>query len=63
MNKPQAPSATDVEQTLQRWRAREDELAARSVPVGLPQPDQLAGKSGLQIFEAKIGRASCRERV
>jgi len=54
MNKPQAPSATDVEQTLQRWRAREDELAARSVPVGLPQPDQLAGKSGLQIFEAML---------
>jgi len=54
MNKPQAPSATDVEQTLQRWRAREDELAARSVPVGLPHPHQLAGKSGLQIFEAML---------
>ena len=53
MNKPPAPNA-DAEQTLQRWRARESELAARSAPVGLARPDQVAGKSGQQLFEAML---------
>jgi uncharacterized protein (TIGR00369 family) len=53
MNKPAAPTA-DTEQTLQRWRARAAELAARATPVGLARPDQVAGKSGLQMFEAML---------
>lgn len=40
--------------TLQRWRAREDELAARAAPIGLARPEQIAGKSGLQVFEAML---------
>jgi len=49
-------SATDTgHETLQRWQAREAELAARAAPVGLARPDQVAGKSGLQMFEAMLG--------
>ena len=41
-------------ETLQRWQAREAELSARAAPVGLAQPEQVAGKSGLQMFEAML---------
>src|SRR5262245_8776693 len=41
-------------ETLQRWRAREAELAARAAPVGLAQPEQFAGRSGLQFFESML---------
>jgi len=54
MHKPPIPSATDVGQTLQRWRARESELAARAAPVGVARLDQIAGKTGLQLFEAML---------
>ena len=40
--------------TLQHWRAREAELAARAAPVGVARPEQFAGKSGLQVFEAML---------
>lgn len=40
--------------TLQRWRSREAELAARAAPVGVARPEQIAGKSGLQVFEAML---------
>ena len=42
------------QETLQRWQAREAELAARAAPVGLARPEQVAGKSGLQMFEAML---------
>jgi uncharacterized protein (TIGR00369 family) len=53
MNKPIAPKA-DPEQTLQLWRARESELAALAAPLGVARPDQIAGKTGLQMFEAML---------
>src|SRR5205807_6464089 len=57
-------SLTDADATLAAWRAREAEVRAHDVPVGLGRPEQFAGKTGLQIFQsilAEIGRASCRE--
>jgi uncharacterized protein (TIGR00369 family) len=54
MHRRSSASATDSEQTLQRWRAREDELAARAAPVGVARLEQIAGKSGLQMFEAML---------
>jgi uncharacterized protein (TIGR00369 family) len=54
MHKPQPASPADAEHTLQRWRARDSELAARAAPVGLARPEQVAGKSGLQMFEAML---------
>jgi len=49
------PSAgVDAQQTLQRWQARETELAARAAPVGLARSEQVADKSGLQMFEAML---------
>ena len=55
MQKSQNAPAADAEQTLQRWRARESELAARAAPVGVARPEQVAGKAGLQVFEAMLG--------
>ncbi|HEX6722013.1 MAG TPA: PaaI family thioesterase [Burkholderiaceae bacterium] len=53
MSKPSTPNA-DTEQTLQRWRDREGELAARAAPVGLARPDQIAGRTGLQLFQSML---------
>lgn len=53
MSKPSTHNA-DTEQTLQRWRDREGELAARAAPVGLARPDQIAGRTGLQLFQAML---------
>jgi uncharacterized protein (TIGR00369 family) len=53
MTKTSTPDA-DAEHTLQRWRARESELAPRAAAVGVARPDQIAGKSGLQMFEAML---------
>jgi uncharacterized protein (TIGR00369 family) len=53
--KPAAtPSPADAAETLQRWQAREAELSARAAPVGLAKPEQVAGRSGLQMFEAML---------
>jgi uncharacterized protein (TIGR00369 family) len=49
-----APTDADAIQTLQRWQAREAELAARAGPVGVARPDQVAGKTGLQMFQAML---------
>ena len=40
------------EQTLAAWRARETELKQSFRETGVARPDQIAGKSGLQVFEA-----------
>lgn len=64
MSKPQALAAPpDAELTLQQWRAREAELAARAAPVGLARPDQVAGKSGLEMFEAMLAGALPRAPI
>ncbi|HSB98910.1 MAG TPA: PaaI family thioesterase [Burkholderiaceae bacterium] len=39
---------------MQRWRSREAELAARAAPAGVARPEQIAGKSGLQVFDAML---------
>ena len=54
MQKPQTTSSADAEHTLQRWRARESELAVLAAPVGVARLDQIAGKTGLQLFEAML---------
>jgi len=57
-------SAADAgHETLQRWQAREAELAARAAPVGLARPDQIAGKTGLQMFEAMLAGALPRAPI
>ena len=43
---------TDADATLAAWRAREAEVRAHDVPVGLGRPEQFAGKTGLQIFQS-----------
>jgi uncharacterized protein (TIGR00369 family) len=45
------PEATP-EQVLAAWQARGEELSATIREVGVGRPEQLAGKTGLQIFEA-----------
>lgn len=42
------------EDTLARWQARHAELRERRLPPGLGRPEQFAGKTGLQIFEAML---------
>jgi len=57
-------SAADAgHETLQRWQAREAELAARAAPVGLARPDQIAGKTGLQMFQAMLAGALPRAPI
>jgi uncharacterized protein (TIGR00369 family) len=43
-----------VETTVAAWREREAELRARRSKVGLGRPEQFAGRSGMQIFEAMM---------
>ncbi|MGH9443557.1 MAG: PaaI family thioesterase [Thermoanaerobaculia bacterium] len=42
----------EVEVVLARWRAEEAAVRARLAPPGSARPDQIRGRSGLQIFEA-----------
>ncbi|WP_281915578.1 PaaI family thioesterase [Caldimonas thermodepolymerans] len=46
-----APSPDDV---LAAWRQREAELRPRFAPPGLSHPDQVRGKTGLEIFQAML---------
>ncbi|HSI58199.1 MAG TPA: PaaI family thioesterase [Ideonella sp.] len=40
------------ESRLAEWQAREAELRQRMTQAGLARPEQIAGKTGMQIFEA-----------
>jgi uncharacterized protein (TIGR00369 family) len=40
--------------TLAAWQAREAELNARSTHHGLARPEQFAGRSGIEVFEAML---------
>ncbi|HPM68736.1 MAG TPA: PaaI family thioesterase [Piscinibacter sp.] len=42
----------DGEATLARWREDEAAVRARRGEVGVARPDQVAGMSGMQVFEA-----------
>jgi uncharacterized protein (TIGR00369 family) len=43
---------TAPEDTLARWQAQEADVRGRQQAPGLCRPEQFAGKSGMQIFEA-----------
>lgn len=40
--------------TLADWQARQQEVEARPHEVGVARPDQVAGRSGLQILQAMV---------
>jgi len=43
----------NVEETVARWQAEEDAVRARLAgAAGVARPDQVAGRSGLEIFGA-----------
>ncbi len=46
------PADADVAATLQRWQAEEDQVRQRLQPPGVPSREQLAGLTGMQMFEA-----------
>lgn len=45
-------TAATPEQTLARWEADERERRAKFTGIGVSRPDQVAGLSGMQMFEA-----------
>jgi len=49
-----AHDTASVEHTLAAWRAAEDQVRARRHHTGLGRPEQFAGRSGIQIFEAML---------
>jgi len=49
-----APAADDAEATLAAWRARDAEVRPRFAEPGLGRPEQFAGRSGLEIFQAMM---------
>ncbi|MED5621368.1 PaaI family thioesterase [Ideonella sp. BN130291] len=43
-----------TERTLAEWQARDAEVRARIRHTGLGRPEQFAGKTGMQVFEALL---------
>ncbi|MBX3606391.1 MAG: PaaI family thioesterase [Piscinibacter sp.] len=52
MNGQPTTSSPSAEETLARWRADEERARARRGTVGVARPDQVAGLTGMQVFEA-----------
>src|SRR5215216_5539491 len=48
------PTSADPATVLARWRADEAAIRARSIDAGVARPDQVAGLTGLQMFEAML---------
>ena len=46
------PDTTDTEATLARWREEGAAVLARRGEPGVARPEQVAGMSGMQVFEA-----------
>lgn len=44
----------NAEDTLAAWQAREHEISAHGHEIGLARPDQVAGRTGLQILQAMV---------
>ncbi|MFT3665040.1 PaaI family thioesterase [Piscinibacter sp.] len=44
----------DAEATLARWREEADAALARRGEIGVARPEQVAGLSGMQVFEAML---------
>jgi uncharacterized protein (TIGR00369 family) len=51
MPEPQAAAPTD---RLAEWHAFDDSFRASGIRFGVATPDQVAGKSGLQMFQAML---------
>lgn len=51
---PQPATTPDSQATLAAWEALEAERKARRGPPGVSRPDQIAGKSGLEVFQAML---------
>jgi uncharacterized protein (TIGR00369 family) len=47
-------TAPSPDQVLARWRARENDLRSHNIEPGLGSPEQFAGRSGMQVFEAML---------
>lgn len=47
-------SPAEAEAELARWQAREAELRGHDYTVGVSRPDQVVGKSGLELFAAMM---------
>jgi uncharacterized protein (TIGR00369 family) len=45
-------AATSAEETLERWRAEEAQVRANVRTIGVSRPEQVAGPTGMQMFEA-----------
>ncbi len=52
MNPTSTPAGTP--ELLEAWRADEALLRARTTTVGIARPEQLSGKTGLEVFEAML---------
>ena len=46
--------STDAAAVLAQWQAREALLSERQRGFGVARPDQVAGKSRMQVFEAML---------
>ena len=56
-------SSEQTQSTLEQWRAREAEVRARLAGIGSARPDQVAGMSGMQVFEAMFAGALPRPPI
>ena len=51
------PQPTDPAAVLAQWQARAAEVRSRMAAPGIARPDQVAGLSGMQVFEAMFNGA------
>jgi len=56
-------TSSDPEAVLAQWQARAAELLARSSPVGVARPEQVAGLTGLQVFDGMLAGAVPRAPI
>ena len=54
MNDRLALASPTPEQTLADWLRRDAELRDRKLTPGLGRPEQFAGRTGMQVFEAML---------
>ncbi|HEX7439038.1 MAG TPA: aromatic compound catabolic protein, partial [Caldimonas sp.] len=49
-----APAPADASALLEQWRAEEAAVRARMTSTGIVRAEEIAGKTGLQMFEAML---------
>ena len=54
LDTPASDTNPAAAETLARWQAREAEVRERMKNTGLGRPEQFAGKTGMQVFEAML---------